>query len=466
MAKEFSEWEGSLPESEDAYHVAGDGYLRLINFGVNHPELQPQHKPIIETKLIPFMLSATKSLGPGEYHLRCRGTASATGTFDNNARLSDGRAMNAANYAKEAFEKQASKYPHVASCKIIVGIKDVIAGADGDAEDDVRHRHLAPQEIEAKQAHFRSAQFFLNARKLHGKGAAIFQIRELYLFNFKSKAEPLPEALQRIQQAIAAAPVLKFFLSRTPLIKGILAKISDFSTTVSNALGPEGKIAIIMIKFMIPDEIDACYEIKNSENNHALYRFNGTGNKTSTGILDILSLLAEAVSAMKGAVKAISTIAGLPGKADKSVQFIEKYITDLHKDAVDFARTFGPGFATMVDQFLTLTENGVTAKALFAPASGWVPFMWHDRSAKHLLTDPDGKSARQNTFGAAFNQVVDIEFGGPVPNNWSDWQAEAKIKRNIVDLLAIETAGGSFYLLKANYLMDLTVGPTEIVKDN
>jgi hypothetical protein len=466
VAKEFSEWEGSLPESEDAYHIAGDGYLRLINFKVDHTELQPQHKPIIETKLIPFLLKATQALGPGDYHLRCRGTASATGTFDGNARLSDGRAMNAANYAKEAFEKQVSKFPHVANCRIIVGNSDVIAGADTDADADVELRHLAHQDIEGKQAHFRAAQFFLNARKLHGKGAAIFQIRELYLFNFKSKAEPLPEALQRIQQALAAAPVLKFFLSRTPLIKGILAKISEFSTTVSNALGPEGKIAIIMIQFMIPEEIDACYEIKNSENNHALYRFNGTGNKTSTGILDILELVGEAVSAMKGAIKALTTIAGLPGKADKTVQFLEKHITDLHREAVDFARTFGPGFATLVDQFLTMTENGVTAKALFAPASEWVKFMWHDRSAKHLLTDANGKSARQNTFGAAFHQVVDIEFGGPVPNNWSDWQAEAKITRNIVDLLAIQTVEGSFYLLKANYLMDLTVGPTVIVKDN
>jgi hypothetical protein len=62
--------------------------------------------------------------------------------------------------------------------------------------------------------------------------------------------------------------------------------------------------------------------------------------------------------------------------------------------------------------------------------------------------------------------VVDIEFGGFVPNNWRDFQAEAKYTRIIVDLIEIVTSGGGgFSLLKGNYGQDLIVGPTDIVKD-
>ena len=71
----------------------------LINFDVNVSALKPQHGEIIKEKLIPFLLAATKFLGPGDYKLRCIGLASATGSFDVNAQLSDARALNSANFS-------------------------------------------------------------------------------------------------------------------------------------------------------------------------------------------------------------------------------------------------------------------------------------------------------------------------------------------------------------------------------
>ncbi len=59
-----------------------------------------------------------------------------------------------------------------------------------------------------------------------------------------------------------------------------------------------------------------------------------------------------------------------------------------------------------------------------------------------------------------------MDFGGAVANNWTDFQASAKIKRKIVDLLEIESVDhGTFFLLKSNYPSDLVVGPTNVVKD-
>jgi hypothetical protein len=462
MSKDFSSYLGSLPDSEDEYHVAANGTLRLINFEVNVSALRPQHKQIITGKLVPFLLSGTKSLGPGNYDLRCVGMASATGGFDRNAILSDERAFNAATFAIKQYEAEAAGNPHVATCKLKPVTKPT---ADTAARQDVIERNIPPRDVERRQAAFRAAQFFLSAVKKHPKGSAIFQIREIYLFKFKSKQEPLPKVLEHIKTVIESKSFLSFFARRIGKLKAVLDRIELFSKTLENALGPEGKLALIILKFMVPEELDSCYEVKNSENNHALYRMNGMGNKMNSGVMDLLGLVAESIAAMKGVVKALKTVLGVPGKFDKTIQTIEKYVTDLHKDAVELARTFGPGFAEVVDVMLTMAENGVTSKAMFAPASPWTAFMFHDRTAKHHVAQLGGP-ARRNVFGALFNEVVDIEFGGPVPNNWRDYQAAAKYRRLIVDLLEVETvAHGTFFLLKGNYGSDLIVGPTDIVKD-
>ncbi|HEU4927752.1 MAG TPA: hypothetical protein VFT24_11910, partial [Vicinamibacterales bacterium] len=248
-------------------------------------------------------------------------------------------------------------------------------------------------------------------------------------------------------------------------VRVILERIEAFTKLVETALGPEGKLAMIILTFMVPEEIDACYEVKNTESNHGLYRFNGTGNRVSAGLLDLLGLVSEAIEAMKGVVKALKTVLGLPKGAEKAIQFIEKFIKDLHADTVEVARSFGPGMADVVDVMLTMMENGVTTKAMFAPASGFVKFKFHDGSAKHGVAELEGP-ARQTVFGLVFNQVVDIEFGGFVPNNFRDFQAEAKIQRSIVDLFEVQAVGlGRFILLKGNYGNDVVVGPTDIVKD-
>jgi hypothetical protein len=242
--------------------------------------------------------------------------------------------------------------------------------------------------------------------------------------------------------------------------------LEAFLKLVTEALGPEGKLAMIIISFMIPEDIDACYEIKNSENFHALYRFNGSGHSVSSGIMDLLGLIAESISAMKGVVKALKLVLGLPKQAEKTIQFIEKFISDFHRDAVEFARSFGPGFAELVDILLTMMEDGVTTRAMLAPTSEFVPFVFHDQSAKHKVAELSGP-AQRNVFGIAFNQVVDIGFGGFVPNSWDHFEAdEVKIKTIVVELLEIQSVGiGNFSLLRGNYSYDLVVGPIDVVKD-
>jgi hypothetical protein len=221
--------------------------------------------------------------------------------------------------------------PHVVDCKLK---PDPKAAADTAARQDVFDRKLAYKDIENKQAHYRAAQFILSAAKHHPKGSEIFQIREIYLFKFKSKEEPLPAALEHIKKVVESKSLIMKMAKRIEKLKPLVEKIELFSKTLDNALGPEGKLAMIMIKFMVPQELDSCYEIKNSEHVHAQYRMNGTGHKKSFGLTDVLDIVSESIAATKWVIKAIKTVLGAPTKLDKAIQFLEKFYRDLHKEPV------------------------------------------------------------------------------------------------------------------------------------
>ncbi|BBU32157.1 hypothetical protein BTHE68_58910 (plasmid) [Burkholderia sp. THE68] len=463
MAKNFTDFSGSLPDSQDAYHIAGDGIFKLINFAVGVGELREEHKRLIEAKLVPFLLAATKALGPGDWHLLCVGMASASGSFSMNEQLSDRRAKSALRHAIDAFNSHSATEPHVKNCTLFGN-----PHGDGKIEasiDAVEH-HIKSYEIDRKQARYRAALFILGARKEHPKGSSTFQIREIYLFNFKTKEEPLPVVLKRLKQFYDSNSVLLLIGKRFRALAPLIEKFSLFMTNIDKALGPEGVVAKMMIKFMIPEETDACYEIKNSEGNHALYRFNGLGHKLEIGIMTLLEFVSEAIAAMKGVIKVLGVISKVPGSADKAVQSIESIMHDFHTQAVLVARQVGDNFAELVDIILTMTENGVTAKAAFAPSSLWCPFRFHDGSANHQVVEPNHRSAQRNVFGAVSHQVVNLDFDGGVTNDWRNFNAEVKITRVIPNVLDIETAKSGFlYLLKGNYPFDTVVGPTNIVID-
>ena len=462
MTKNIAEFQGSLADSEDNFHVVVDGSLRLINFEVNRAELRSQHKTIIEQKLVDFLVKATKALGPGQYLLRCKGFCSATGSFPYNEALSQNRANNALNYAIDLYNKRKVADSGLVN-RTIIG--QPIADGKIDAAIDQINRHVAHVDLERKQAAFRAVQYGLSAGRALPKGSDIFQIREIFLFKFSSKEEPLPDVLKKIQQAIDNQGTIFKILKASAALKPMIETIEKFLKQVDTALGPEGKAVKIIVKWMVPAEIDSCYEVKNWMEVHALYRFNGSGHSFDFGIMDFVGLIGEVVGAMKGVIKVISAILKIPGQAEKTIAFIEKYVRDFHNYMVQLATGVGPVFAELVDQMLTAAENGVTIRAAVLPSSEFVKFKFHDNSAKHLVTELGGKSARRNVVGIPFKQIEDLQFGGPVPNNWIDFQAQAKIPMITPNFINFETTDGSFYMLKGDYMSDLKVGPTNVVTD-
>jgi hypothetical protein len=126
------------------------------------------------------------------------GSASATGSSDNNKDLASCRAYNAAIYAIRGFEEKQKTDQSLQGAVIspnVLGIGDDLA----KEEAKLLHIDHSPT-LEKKQNHFRAAMFRFKAGLQHpGKGAVYF-IREVYVFKFKPAEVPLPVLLAKIKK--------------------------------------------------------------------------------------------------------------------------------------------------------------------------------------------------------------------------------------------------------------------------
>jgi hypothetical protein len=478
MPRDISEWDGTVPESSSPFHWAGvdghgNGIVRLIDFDENSAILKQGHTDVIKNLVVKFLLDATRALGPDEYYLTCVGGCSATGSVQRNQALSEERSLNAANRAIELFYDEIASLPETDPLKKVViapspkGIGKKFSQIEYDEDHIKEHWDYADIRTGQRQKQYRSAQYYFHAEKRYPKSANVFQIREIFLFKFRSSSEPLPVFLKRVKQIYDSWKTATLFLSHVPGVRQLVKILGSFLSEVDEALGWEGELAKIMITFSIPQEISGCYELKNWANQHALYKYTGTGHELSFDIIDLLGRISIIVSAMRGLARALKTISKILPSMVKTVAIIEKLMKDFHREAVDTARSISPGFGRMFEAFLKALENGVTVESLIFPSSEFQQFKFHDLSPKHEVTECSKKSARRNVFSIGFFRVTNIEFDGPVPNDWSLFMADVKIKTNTLAWLSISSPdrGGSFELLKSSYYKDITVDPVNVVTD-
>jgi hypothetical protein len=449
--KSLVTYDETLPSERGRYHIVEGGNLYLIDFAVDKTDLRPEHKDQIETKVAPFIMRAVRRLGPGSYLLHVVGSASATGTNDNNMTLGLGRAYNAAMHAIREFEKKQKADPTLQGIELDPATESV-----GDLISTQEAKLLklpGGQRTEKAQPHFRAAMFRFTAGLKHPQVSVIFHIRELYVFKFKKIEEPLPKVLKDIDDLLDK-PIVKFFID-----EAISAIIKRYFGSV-----PFVAIAQHMVSFMIPRNTDYCFEVKDYRDTHTLYRFNGIAHKDSLGLLEVISL----VSKVWGAIKALSN-------AIKHVKDLYKYLEVFVKTADDMTAQIitkvrgvaGDNVADALQMAFKMIKDGTLFNAVSAPGSDWTPFKFHDGGQDHNVAQLEGP-ARRNSVDAGMFSSVDIEFGGYVPNNWTDYNAEARIIspfsiRN--GLFGVGHAQGSFIRLRGPYRGDLPIGPFDVISD-
>jgi hypothetical protein len=205
---------------------------------------------------------------------------------------------------------------------------------------------------------------------------------------------------------------------------------------------------------MIPRTADYCFEVKDYRNTHALYRFHGVEHKDSLGIAEIFSFF----SAIHGVLKAISYVAKVPEGIQKAVDGLAKQTDEAMAKYIGYVRKVGgDALADTVTQLLDKIKKGNVFDELAVPATAWNPFQFHDRSPKHDVSMLAGP-ARRNVFDLVLNSAVDMEFAGYVPNNWTDYNAQAHYRipfslRN--GLVGMNTGQGIFILLRGSYVTEV-----------
>lgn len=118
--------------------------------------------------------------------------------------------------------------------------------------------------------------------------------------------------------------------------------------------------------------------------------------------------------------------------------------------------------------FFELAKQGKLQQSLFAPTSAWSPFQFYDHSPDHNVTLLAG-AAKRDSAEAVFRSVVDLEFAGAVPNNWTSYNATAFLNtvsgRNSL-LGGMANSSGNFILMRAAYFSDLISGPLNPITDS
>ena len=409
--KELTEVEPLLPES-DAYHVAYGGNLYLINFDVNKFDLKLQHQEAIRRLVVPFVEKSIRRFGPGTYELRVIGSASATGSWQHNKDLAETRASEAGNYAIRLFRERQAADP---SLKATLLLDPQSVGSDLAVQDPLIRTAKTKNEIEKRQTTYRSVLFWFKSGFKHPVGSSTFHIKEHYMFTFKKIEEPLPDILKGIEET----------LNKYPVVKQILSNLLDNITKpLKQALGPMFSIGKHMFSFLVPQTADYAYEIKDYRNTHALYRYHTNGQHGDMiPFMELLGILAS----LSAILKKISDILGLEGKVEKWVEITTKQFEKQIDAVIERVRPIvGDEAANAIKAFANLAKTGQLRTGFFAPSSSWMPFTFHDGGPDHNVVNQEGL-AHRFAAEALFINSVDLKFGGPVPNDWTAFCAQAFI---------------------------------------
>jgi hypothetical protein len=315
------------------------------------------------------------------------------------------------------------------------------------AKQEAQLLHLkGAHRIEKNQPHFRAAMFKFKAGLAHPGKGSVFQIREIYYFKFKKISEPMPKVLKQIDDALD-----------NPVVKFVVDKATELALKrVMTALGPIGVVAQHMVSWMIPRGADYCFEVKDYRDQHALYRYTGVEHKDSLGLSELLGFFGK----LSGVLKALSYAAKGAEGAQKAIDALGKLTQELEAKIDGFVRSHvGAEQADTIKAFLKQLREGTFLDQFAMPASDWNPFKFYDGGPKHEVAQLVGP-ARRNAVEAGMHAAIDVEFAGYVPNNWKDYNAEARYTtpfsfRN--GLFGMGTSYGAFLLLRGPYFGDLAV---------
>lgn len=426
----------------------------LFLFKVNGADIVQGHREMIRTYVIPFLIRAVDDVGKqmgkklvGAVDIKLLGTASKTGTAEYNLALGKKRADNMTRELLLAFNEARAREP------ILHGLDARVTSSSAGSEHAQKDGSIRPgasrAEIEQKQFDERAVTFYFRwtvSDYTPQRVSSIYQIRELYLMKFERKKEPLDQAIDTIfawKKKLLDNP----FVKRIPQVKAVLDAIDSVKSAILQTLvGPLASVATQVVSILIPRSIDLAYEVKNSLNDHALYRFSGVEHNFGMGLMEVLAFL-------KGLRVIAVALAG--HKVMKQIYDVIMQLTDQMLDSIKPLLVAMIGQAQADALISTIKDGRDDLRSEFTIAtSGWTPFQFVKPADPPAIYELSGDAHRsRNSVG--FTRI-DLDFGGFFRDTGT-YRAKAKIVLFSLitqPLIGTSDAKGQMLLLERNYQRD------------
>jgi hypothetical protein len=397
-----------------------DGIVLFSNFAVDSAKpVSPFHTDFIRLRLVPFLIKQIDQLGFDDRvaTLHLFGFASATGTAAHNLVLSQARAQAIGDAIAAEFDKQRdkSKLAHNIQIKIDPhGEGDEVGRLQLAAIQKVLGRRPSSAEIEQAEFALRSVRMRIQAVHRVVDDDTKVLGREVFSVKFKKESHPANLLEQTIQDIEEEAPpiLLALFGASLDGVKELLKENLKGVLKELEISQPELFLIFELVEFVIPGDLILGFEFKDSRGRLALYKYTGSENKDSIGILKVLSKILSIfkwLAKLESAIKKIGKLEKFTKVFTFVVKQLEKRLSDLTAKGSALRRTLGDGAADVIEAILELGAKN----AIVVAASDFVPVIF-DRPSVFDISTFNGP-ARTETREFLGTATVRLDFLGEGP---------------------------------------------------
>jgi len=409
-----------MPDEEGQNYAVYGGNLFLFNFKSGSFQPLQEHYEQVTLKVVPFCYRAIKKFGVSpndKWLLTVMGQASATGNSTTNYGLARNRALMVAEFAVAEFntywqDQEGTNPPSLVPNYQIVGDKL-------SRMDSIYTSGATSSRVEEKQGQYRSAIFLFKAATPAPPPLVKGQIRKVFGAEFKVESKPISKVFEVGGAFYKVYETLKKFTGTADVFPQI--------SKVSKELGPMLTVATHMVKFMIPSDVVLGYQLTGKTQPDLVYRFDGTEHTDSWGFMELLGMVCS-IDSITDAVKILKTAkTGMD-----ALKFADALVTMAQvKESIIswFINRARSMFGEQAARSLTLVFANFDdfKKGTLVAGSDWAVFAFHKSAPVKSTAGMEGR-AKRTVFGTFYFSTETVKFGGPVQNNWIDFNAEGDIR--------------------------------------
>jgi hypothetical protein len=406
-----------LTINSDDVSIDDQSIVRFKNFAVNSTAPKPAHAAYAPF-LVGFLIRQIDSIGrtDDKATVHIFGEASATGPALGNAHLAQGRADAIGRMLKAEFDKQKGASGIARKMTMVIDAKGT---GDARARDD-RDTRLSGlvlnTSIDKMQNDYREAYVNLSARHVVVDDDLLYDCRMVYNIKLDTKKVPANELERVLDDMETKLGSVGTFLAKFGFDQLKSYVVKTLKETVKPLFEDFPEIAIVYesIDFIVPSDLNLCFQFRNHQGTMGQYQYSGTENKKALDLFDCVSKLIgmlkwltkinDALEKVDKLGKQFDGASDAVKKLKQATGYLKKGLDDLLSKDGYIRKYLGDGVA---DLLLTILSSGVSGP-LVIEASDWFAVTFEKKSV--YAVSSFGGGARTETRELLGKAVVTLDF--------------------------------------------------------